>query len=84
MILINYSEDNSEEVRSHVWCLVNKNTNCTKSFELLFDKFAEHNNLFPCAVFTALTCWSYFGIETPKERLDVILIKFLINYFVST
>lgn len=80
--MIHYSEDNSEIVRNHVWRLVNQDANCTKSFELLFDKFAEHFNQSSCAVFTALICWSYLDVELPQDRLEVTLIIFLTNYFV--
>lgn len=84
MILINYSEDNSEEVRKHVWCLLKSNANCIKSYELLFVKFIEFYNQYPSAVIVAFICLSYFGVETPQVRQEVILIKSLINYFVST
>lgn len=70
-ILIHYSEDDSEEVRSHVWRLANKDSNCAKSFELLFDKFAEHFDLFPSEVLIALICWSYLDVELPQDRLEV-------------
>ncbi|VVC29565.1 Armadillo-type fold,Domain of unknown function DUF2428, death-receptor-like,Armadillo-like helical [Cinara cedri] len=69
-IMIHYSEDNSEKVRNHVWRLVNQDANCIKSSELLFDKFAEHFNQFPSAVFTALICWSYLDVELPQDRLE--------------
>ncbi|KAE9528149.1 hypothetical protein AGLY_012571 [Aphis glycines] len=67
-IMIHYSEDNNEEVRNHVWRLVNKDTNCTKSFELLFDKFTEHFKQFPSAVLIALIYWSYLDVELLQDR----------------
>lgn len=72
-IIIHYSEDNSEVVRNHVWLLVNKDTNHTKSFELLFDKFAEHFNQIPSTVLMALIYWSYLDIELPQYRLEVCI-----------
>uniref|UniRef100_A0A2H8TRY6 tRNA (32-2'-O)-methyltransferase regulator THADA n=2 Tax=Melanaphis sacchari TaxID=742174 RepID=A0A2H8TRY6_9HEMI len=67
-IIIHYSEDNNEEVRNHVWRLMNKDTNCTKSFELLFDKFTEHFEQFPSAVLVALIYWSYLDVELSQDR----------------
>lgn len=78
-IIIHYSEDNSEEVRKHVWRLVNKDTNCAKSFELLFDKFAEHFEHYPAAVLTALIYWSYLDVELPQDRLEVYILLFHTN-----
>lgn len=80
-IMVHYSDDNSEEVRNHVWRLVNKDANCTKSFELLFEKFAEYFNQFPSAILTAFICWSYLDVELPQDRLEVLLIVNLTNYF---
>lgn len=70
-IIIHYSEDDNEEVRNHVWRLVNKDTNCEKSFELLFDKFAEHFDQFPSAILITLICWTYLDVELPQDRLEV-------------
>jgi len=80
--MIHYSEDNNEEVRNHVWRLVNKDTNCTKSFELLFDKFTEHFKQFPSAVLIALIYWSYLDVELLQDRPEVHMLLFLKNYFV--
>lgn len=82
-IIIHYSEDNSEEVRNHVWRLVNKDTNCAKSFELLFDKFSEHFEQFPVAVLIALIYWSYIDIELPQDRPEVHILLFLTSYLIS-
>lgn len=85
-IIIRYSEDNSEEVRNHVWGLVNKDTNCAKSFELLFDKFAGHFEQFPVAVLISLIYWSYIDVELPQDRPEVhfvIVSQFLISYLIS-
>lgn len=71
-LIIHYAEDNSEEVRNHVWCLVNNDTNCAKSFELLFDKFAKHFDQFPSVVLIALACWSYLDVELPQDRSEVL------------
>jgi len=80
--MIHYSEDNNEEVRNHVWSLVNKDTNCTKSFELLFDKFTEHFEQFPSAVLIALIYWSYLDVELYQDRPEVNILLFSINYLV--
>jgi len=77
--MVHYSEDDSEEVRNHVWRLVNKDTNCSKSFELLFEKFAEHFNQFPSAVLIALICWSYLDVELPQNRTEVYIIIYKIQ-----
>lgn len=73
-IIIRYSEDDSEDVRNHVWCLVNTDANCSKSFELLFDKFAEYFDQYPSAVLTALIFWSYLDIEPPQDQLQVLIL----------
>lgn len=70
-IMVHYSEDDSEEVRSRVWRVINNDTNCAKSFELLFDKFAEHFDRFPSVVLIALICWSYLDVKLPQDRLEV-------------
>lgn len=76
---MHYSEDNSENVRNHVWRLVNKDSNCAKSFELLFDKFAEHFEQFPSAVLVALVYWSCLDVELPQDRPEVHMILLIRN-----
>lgn len=80
-LILNYSEDNSEEVRNHVWCLMNEDTNCAKSYELLFDKFAEHFDQFPSAVLVALICWSYLDLQVPQIRPKVCILLFIKNKY---
>lgn len=75
---MHYSEDDNEEVRNHVWCLVNKDTNSSKSFELLFNKFEEYFNQYPSAILLALICWSYLDIKLP-QNLPKVLIAIIYN-----
>lgn len=70
-LMLRCSEDNSEEVRNHVWRLVNKDANCEKSFELFFFEFAKHYNKCPSAVIVALLYWSYLDVELPQDRSEV-------------
>jgi len=79
--MIHYAEDDSEDVRNHLWRLINKDTNCSKSFELLFDRFGEHFNVFPSAVLAALICWSYLDVELPQDRLEVFIKKSKLQCF---
>lgn len=51
-----------------------KDTNCTKSFELLFDEFGKHFNEHPSAVLVALICWSYLDVQLPQNHLEVQII----------
>jgi len=74
--MVRYSEDDSEDVRKHVWRLVNTDTNCAKSFELLFDKFAGHFDRFPSAVLVALIYWSYLDVELPRDRPEVCVSRY--------
>lgn len=56
---------------------MNKDTNCAKSFELLFDKFAEHFEQYPAAVLIALIYWSYLDVELHQDRPEVYILLFL-------
>lgn len=80
--MVHYAEDDSEEVRNCVWHLVDKNTNCAKSFELIFDKFIEHFDQYPSAILVALICWSYLDVDFPQDRIEVYVL--FLSIMVST
>lgn len=48
-----------------------KETNCAKSFELLFEEFGKHFDKYPSAVLIGLICWSYLDVQLPQDRLEV-------------